>query len=86
MSILVLSIHLCWVSNLIITAVLIGFSSVAFLLAAWRYRHLHIKVSHLEVEAVPLAMIRSFSLLLVCCSMIALAGLWYMTVTGYRTF
>ena len=46
-------------SILIIAAVLIGFSSVAFLLAAWRYRHVHIKVSHLEVEAVPLAMIRS---------------------------
>ena len=65
-------------SILIIAAVLIGFSSVAFLLAAWRYSHLHIKVSHLEVDAVPLAMIRSLSLLLVCCSMIALAGLWYM--------
>ena len=65
-------------SILIIAAVLIGFSGVAFLLAAWRYRHLHIKVSHLEVDAVPLAMTRSLSLLLMCCSMIALAGLWYM--------
>lgn len=63
----------------IVVAVLIIFSAVAFLLAAWRYSHLHIKVSHLEVESLPLAMIRGLSLLLAGCSMIALTCLWYLT-------
>ena len=62
----------------IIAAALIGFSAMAFLLAAWRYQHLHLKVSHLEVDAMPLTMIRSFSVILACTSMIALVCLWYM--------
>ncbi len=67
-----------WSIRIIVT-VLILFSAAAFLLAAWRYSHLHIKVSHLEVEAMPLTMIRSLSLLLAGCSMIALSCLWYLT-------
>ena len=61
-----------------ISAALIGFSAMAFLLAAWRYQHLHLKVQHLEVDAMPLTMVRSFSLILACTSMIALVCLWYM--------
>ncbi len=64
----------------IIAAVLIVFSALAFLLAAWRYGHLHIKVSHLEVDAMPLAMIRCLSLFLTGCSIIALVFLWYLAV------
>lgn len=60
-------------------ATLILFSTAAFLLAAWRYSHLHIKVSHLEIDAIPLAMVRGLSLLLAGCSIIALACLWYLT-------
>ena len=64
----------------VIAAVLIVFSAVAFLLGAWRYSHLHIKISHLEVDAMPLAMIRNISLLLAGCSLIALAILGYLTI------
>ncbi len=67
-----------WSIRIIVT-VLILFSAAAFLLAAWRYSHLHIKVSHLEVDTMPLTMIRSLSLLLAICSMIALSCLWYLT-------
>ncbi len=67
-----------WSIRIIVT-VLILFSAAAFLLAAWRYSHLHIKVAHLEVEAMPLTMIRSLSLLLAGCSIIALSCLWYLT-------
>ncbi len=63
----------------ILVAALIIFSAVAFLLAAWRYSHLHLKVSHLEVDAIPLAVVRGLSLLFVVCSLIALVSVWYLT-------
>ena len=59
-----------------IAAVLIGFSAVAFVLAAWRYQHLHIKVSRLEVDVVPLYVVRVISFVLVCSSIIAFIYAW----------
>ncbi|MGA9574698.1 MAG: DUF202 domain-containing protein [Lysobacterales bacterium] len=59
-----------------IATVLIGLSIAVFLLAAWRYSHLHIKVSHLEVDVIPLFLIRGLSLVLACCSIIALIYAW----------
>ena len=60
----------------LIAMILIGFSVIAFLLAAWRYRHLHIKVSHLEVDVVPLFVIRILSFVLACSSIIAFYFAW----------
>jgi len=60
----------------LIAAVLIGFSAVAFVLAAWRYQHLHIKVSHLEVDVVPLFVVRILSFVLVCSSIVAFVYAW----------
>jgi len=60
----------------VIAAVLIGFSAVAFVLAAWRYQHLHIKVSHLDVDVVPLIVIRIVSFVLACSSIIAFIYAW----------
>lgn len=60
----------------VIAMVLIGFSAVAFVLAAWRYQHLHIKVSHLEVDVVPLFMVRILSFVLACSSIIAFIYTW----------
>ena len=60
----------------LIAAVLIGFSAVAFVLAAWRYQHLHIKVSRLEVDVVPLFVIRILSFVLVCSSIVAFIYAW----------
>ncbi|HEY5774957.1 MAG TPA: DUF202 domain-containing protein [Xanthomonadales bacterium] len=64
----------------VLATVLVGFSFAAFLLAAWRYSHLHIKVSHLEVDIIPLVIIRGLSIVLACCSIIALMYAWYATV------
>ena len=63
-----------------IATVLIGFSAVAFLLAAWRYQHLHIKVSHLELDVIPLFIIRIMSFVLASSSIIALIYSWYSTI------
>lgn len=60
----------------VIAEVLIGFSAAAFVLAAWRYQHLHIKVSLLEVDVVPLALVRVLSFVLACCSVIAFIYVW----------
>jgi len=60
----------------LIGTVLIGFSAVAFILAAWRYQHLHIKVSRLEVDVVPLFVVRILSFVLACSSIIAFIYTW----------
>jgi len=61
----------------IMATLLIGFSAASFLLGAWRYRHLHLKVSRLEVDFIPLVLVRGLSILLACCSIIALVYAWY---------
>jgi len=61
-----------------IVATLLVFSAVAFLVAAWRYSHLHIRVAHLEVDAVPLGIIRLLSLVLASCALVSLSCLWYL--------
>jgi len=61
---------------LAIAGVLIAFSATAFVLAAWRYRHLHLKVSRLDVDAIPRKVAGGMSLLLAACSVIALVSLW----------
>ena len=63
-----------------IATVLIGFSAAAFLLAAWRYQHLHIKVAQLEVDVIPLFMIRIISFVLAISSIIALIYSWFATL------
>jgi len=61
----------------VIAAILILFSGVAFFLAAWRYEHLHVGMTHLDVKMIPLGMVKLFSFVLVTCSLTALVGLWY---------
>jgi len=65
----------------IVAALLIGFSAVIFLISAWRYNHvhLHVKTQHLDVDAVPLYLVRILSLLLGACSLISLSSLWYVS-------
>jgi TRAP-type C4-dicarboxylate transport system permease small subunit len=62
----------------VVSSMLIIFSAIAFLVAAWRYSHLHIKVAKLEVDTIPLSLVRGRSILFVLCSMIALVYLWNM--------
>jgi len=67
-----------WVIQ-VVSSLLIVFSAVAFQVAAWRYSHLHIKVAKLEVDAIPLLLVRGLSVLFVVCSIISLVYLWFMT-------
>lgn len=59
-----------------IAIILIVYSVAAFVMAAWRYSHLGIKLVHIDVKAVPAAVTTGASALLVVCSLLALAGLW----------
>ncbi len=60
----------------LIAAVLVLFSAAAFLLAGWRYRHLHLRLHNLDVDMVPLGLIKTLSLILALCSFLALLVLW----------
>jgi putative membrane protein len=62
-----------------IAVILIGFSAVAFFVAAWRYTHLGIKLGRADVKRVPLVVTIGTSLILIACALIALAGLWMVT-------
>lgn len=66
-------------STHIIATILILFSAVSFILAAWRYEHLHVGMAHLDVRMIPVYTVKISSIVLVSCSLIALAGLWYIT-------
>ena len=59
-----------------IAVILIASSSVAFFLAAWRYRHLHVDLKDTDVTMVPLAVVRAFSFFLSLCALIALVAIW----------
>ena len=59
---------------LIIATVLILLSIAAFLQASWRYTHLHLRMSELDVDATPLWLVNAISILLTMCSVLALLG------------
>ena len=60
-------------SHRAIAAMLLFFSLAAFLVAAWRYTHVHLRMAHLDVEAIPRSMVILISLGLAGCSLIALS-------------
>ncbi len=60
---------------LTISTVLILFAAVAFLQAAWRYSHTHLRMAHLNIEVMPIWVAKVVSVLLAGCSILALAGL-----------
>jgi len=59
-----------------IATTLIAISILAFLQATWRYNHLHIRMSNLDIDATPSWMVRLISLALVFCSVLALIGIY----------
>lgn len=61
---------------LAIATIMIFLSAVAFLQAAWRYTHLHVRMAHLDVDATPAWMVKVISVFLVGCSGLALVGVW----------
>ena len=65
---------------LVVTSALILFSIVAFLLASWRYTHIHVRIQHLDIDAIPTWLVKMLSLLLIGCSILALFGLMLMAL------
>ncbi len=58
-----------------VVSILILFSTLAFLLSAWRYSHLHLRIVHLDIDATPMWLAKSISTVLAICSVIALGGI-----------
>lgn len=59
-----------------IAIILIVYSVIAFVIAAWRYGHLGLKLVHVDVKSIPSIVTTGTSVLLIVCSLLALAGLW----------
>ena len=59
-----------------IAVILIVYSMIAFIIAAWRYNHLGLKLVHLDIKSIPSSVTTGTSILLVACSILALSGLW----------
>ncbi len=59
-----------------IAVILIVYSMIAFIIAAWRYNHLGLKLVNLDIKSIPSAVTTGTSILLVFCSILALSGLW----------
>jgi inner membrane protein YidH len=62
----------------VIVSILILFSALSFLLAAWRYQHLHFKTAHLDITTIPLKVVQGISLVLTLCALLALFAVWYL--------
>ncbi len=60
---------------LLVTIILLLFSAAAFLLSAWRYGHLHVRVAHLDVDLMPVWVVKLMSIFLAGCSLLSLLDL-----------
>jgi hypothetical protein len=41
----------------------------------WQYSHLHVRMAHLDIDAMPTWIVKTVSILLAGCSVLALGGL-----------
>ena len=55
---------------------LLLFSSLSFLISAWRYRALHVDLNKLDIKMLPLSVILIISLFFTICAILSLVGLW----------
>ena len=60
----------------LIATSLILFSSLSFLISAWRYRALHVDLDKLDIKMLPISIILIISLFFTICAILALVGLW----------
>jgi inner membrane protein YidH len=65
-----------------IAVILILVSAVAFFVAAWRYKHLGVRLGAADVKRVPAVLTTAASLLLIVCALIAVVGLWLVHPAG----
>ena len=60
---------------MLVTIILLFFSAAAFLISAWRYNHLHVQMAHLEVDLMPVWVVKILSIFLSGCSLLALVDM-----------
>ncbi len=60
---------------MVVTIILLFFSAAAFLISAWRYNHLHVQMAHLEVDLMPVWVVKTLSIFLSGCSLLALVDM-----------
>ena len=60
----------------LLTVILFCVSAACFFLAGWRYNHLHVKFSHLDVKMIPSLMVQLISLVLAISAVVALIVIW----------
>ncbi len=64
---------------MLVTILLLLFSSAAFIISAWRYAHLHVQMAHLDVDLMPVWVVKILSVLLAACSVLALIDMFLTT-------
>ena len=62
-----------------IATLLLLFSAASFILAGWRYHHLRVKLENIDVDMVPMLVIRIICLTLAACAFIAIVVLLKLT-------
>ena len=70
------------VTALLVSSLLVVLSIAVFLLAAWRYGSIHLRMAQLDIDAMPARTAYAISGFLALCALIALAGLWIMAMPG----
>jgi len=60
---------------LTLASLLILLAVASFVQASWRYSHIHVRMAHLDIDAMPVWIAKVVSLLLAGVSMLVLAGL-----------
>ena len=67
---------------LLVGSLLVMLSIAIFLLASWRYTHVHLRMAGLDIDAMPSRTAYAISGFLASCALIALIGLWLMAMSG----
>jgi putative membrane protein len=61
---------------IMVASVLIVISIAIFVIAAWRYGNVRLRMSHLDVDAMPAWQARAISWLLAACALVSLASIY----------
>ena len=67
---------------LLVGSLLVLLSIAIFIMASWRYTHIHLRMAGLDVDAMPGRAAYAISGFLSLCAVMALLGLWLMALTA----
>lgn len=65
---------------LVIACSLLLLSAAAFLQAAWRYQAMHLHISHLDIDTLPIWRVKAVSIFLALCALLSMVGLLMMAI------